>query len=353
MPEEYTPQTQEAVSPKEAYGGREGPQAVPTSNEEFFDVMNSELSREVKFNEETMEGLTTKFTNMKDQYADGDKADQALLEADVVQTGDRMVKGEEFKKNLASLLTESSGIGHDPTGKLAEYSDDMVNIVNGNNEVLYDGNMPGYELHDGWKSMEEIEKLVTSRHVDKSTKALFEASLTNQKRLAESMQVGDYEEFNWQKEYNSVKNNIVENGDIKSLATDKIFGNRVFRDDLLLAVESGTYKDMGLTEEQVNQMDPTPDGKITIEDATDITSKIMQDEDLLKEYLIDYYTKAMEQNYYNNLSPAVRRSVQWKNQSTPQTIKGTPEYKPQTTRGGDIPIKGGVIRNGIFMPNKK
>tara|TARA_R110002020_G_scaffold471145_1_gene697665 strand:+ start:1605 stop:2606 length:1002 start_codon:yes stop_codon:yes gene_type:complete len=330
MPEEeYIPQSQQSVAPIEAYGDRGGPQAVPTSNEDFFSAMDAELNREIKFDEETMEGLTTKFTNMKDQYAEGDKADQALLEADVVQTGGRMVKAEEFKKNLASLCSTDSGIGHNPTEKFAEYTDDIVNIVNGNNEVLYDGNIPGYELHDGWKSMDDIEELVKTRYVDETSSRILSTYIQDQELLASEVQPGEDSTFNWQKNYNKVKNHIIETGDIRSLATDKIFGNRVFKDDLLSAIEMGTYKDMGLTEEQVHQMDPNQDGKITTEDAAQITSNIMQDEDMLKKYLVDYYTKAMEQNYYNNLSPAVRRATQWKNQYTPQTIKAAPTNLPE------------------------
>ena len=79
---------------------------------------------------------------------------------------------------------------------------------------------------------------------------------------------------------------------------------------------------MGIPEAQVQ--DPTPgDGRITSEDAKIISDVIMQDKDMLKDYLAEYYTKALEQNYNNNLSPAIRRNMRM-NQSTPQAIA----YKP-------------------------
>ena len=122
-----------------------------------------------------------------------------------------------------------------------------------------------------------------------------------------------------------------------------MFGERVFRDDLQSAIKLGTYKDMGVPEDQIK--DPTPeDGKITDEDASMITDIILADDDTLKEYLAEYFTKAMEQNWNNNLSPIVRRNKEM-NQYTPQAIQTPPP--PQS-------LKGGVINNeGIFVPHKK
>ena len=332
MSEEYIPQSQQQVDPAQAYGQHEGPQAVPTSNEDFFSLMDSKMNEEPAFPEEQMSALRQKFEGMKVDYANGDKEDQAMLEADVVQTGTRLQTAEQFKVNLASMLTPNSGIGHNPTEKLAEYTDDMINIVNGNNEVTYDGNVPGYELHDGWTSMDDIEKLVKNRYVDEQSKSMFQTIIQDQQQLASSFQPGENAEFNLQKVYSDVKTKIVEMGDTRSLATDRIFGNRVFKDDLMVAIESGTYADFGFDKNQIESMDPNPEDGITPEDVTTIVSSILKDEKMLKEYLTDYYVKAVEQNYYDNLNQDVRREMQWKNQKTPQSKQSGGIYIPQSTR---------------------
>ena len=135
-----------------------------------------------------------------------------------------------------------------------EYTDDMVNIVNGNNEVTYDGNVPGYELHDGWTSMDDIEKLVKNRYVDEQSKSMFQTIIQDQQQLASSFQPGENAEFNLQKVYSDVKTKIVEMGDTRSLATDRIFGNRVFKDDLMTAIESGTYADFGFDKNKIKEL---------------------------------------------------------------------------------------------------
>ena len=319
------------------------------TNEEFSNEMDKEINREPSFPEEMMRSLREKFTVMKDKYANGNKEEQALLEADVVQTGERISKAEMFKTNLASLLSSNSDIGHNPTFKLAEYTNDMLNIVNGNNKPTYDENVPGYKLHDGWKSMEDIEKLVQGRYVDKASRELFTTIVQDQQKLASEIQPGENAEFNWQKAHNTVKTKIIEQGDIRSLATDKIFGNRVFQDDLLSAIQSGTYGELGLDEETIKSMDPTPDGKISTEDAAQITSGILQDGDMLKEYLTDNYVKAMEQNFYDILIPDVRKAQENKTNKSQQTQESATSGKKPTPSW----LKGGTIVDGKFVPSKQ
>jgi len=314
------------------------------SNDKFFNEMDKEINKELSFPEEQMVKLREKFTAMKDKYANGNKEEQALLEADVVQTGDRISKAEMFKIDLASSVSSSSDIGHNPTGILAEYTDDVLNIVNGNNKPTYDGNVPGYELHDGWKSMEDIQNLVKSRYKDVSSKDLFQTMLQDQQKLASNIQPGENAEFNLQKAYSNISTKIIEQGDVRSLATDKIFGNRVFQDDLLSSIQNGTYGELGLDEETIKSMDPTPDGKISPEDATQIVSGILQDSDMLKEYLTDYYVKAMEQNFHDSLNPDVRKAQQTKVNKSQETPVGQRSFQG---------LKGGTIVDGKFVPSTK
>ena len=349
--EEYVPQS---AQPTQEMEPQIQPEVEPITDSSFFQVMKNELNRDVKFSEEEMAALREKFENEKVEYANGDKETQAKLEAGVVQTGERMFNSEEFRKSLASNLDANSGIGHSPTEKLANYTDDMVNIVNGNNEVVYKENMPGYELSDGWKSFNEIDELVKGRYVDETSKSSIQALIEDSTRQASELQANEDATFNYQKEYNNMLEKVVETGDIKSLATDKIFGNRVFKDDLMKSIKMGKYTDIGLTEAQVMELDPTKDGKISHEDAAMITSSILRDDDMLKNYLADYYTKAMEQNYYNNLSPEVRKATQTKQNLDNESKAPTTGLmsRPQLSIQDEVKVKGGVIRNGIFMPDK-
>ena len=332
------------------------------TNEEFTSFMDNKLNEEGSFPQDKIQELTEKYSTMADHFGKLKPNEQALYTAEVNQDGDRISKHEMFKSNLASKLGSSSKLGHNPIEKLNKYAMDMLNIVDGNIDPTYEKNTPGFELSDGtWKSMDDIDRMIDEKNVDEPSKNIFQTMLTDQQAFASEIQKGENADFNFQKNYNKVKTQIIEQGNIKSLATDKIFGNRVFKDDLLSAIEKGTYNELGLDENAIKSMDPTPNNKITPEDAAAIVSGVLEDSDMLTEYLTDYYVKALEQNFYSSLNPDVKQAWELQQQAAKKQFQKTPTgmlSRPQSsTRSfsfeNDIQTNTGVIRNGIFMPNKK
>jgi len=312
MEEEYVPQSQQPVE-------QAAPQAVPNENEMFLKLMNEELNRDPKVTTQEREDLTNKTLELKKDFSNGDKNEQANIQQQTVEMAQMMTVPEEFKKKIAETLTDSENFGHNPVEKLGPMANDIINIINGGSQPIFKDKVPGYEMSDGkWMSMEDITDMVNSMKLDQGSKEGMKVLMNDVVRKAEDVQPGDDPSFNYQKEYNNIKEKIVETGNLASLSMDKIFGNRTFKDDLISAIQKGTYTDMGIPEAQVQ--DPTPeDGRITSEDAKIISGMIMQDETMLKDYLAEYFTKALEQNYNNNLSPASRRNMQT-NQTKPQAV---------------------------------
>ena len=187
-------------------------------------------------------------------------------------------------------------------------TEDFAKMISGQLPVVYKDKKAGHELSNGeWMSFDQITEMLNSKKVDEGSRAGIKALTDDVVRKAEALQPDEDSTFNYQKEFNNVKNKIIEPGNLDSLTYDKIFGNRVFADDLQSAISAGTYEDMGLTKDQVLKLDPTPDGKVSKEDALMITKKIISDKEVLKNYLTEYYTKAMEQNWNNNLSTEVKK----------------------------------------------
>lgn len=313
---------------------------VQLTNDMLIGTAKNELNRDVTQKDQNeLDVLTEEFKKDKEEYANNESA-RASLEKKVVMKGERMFKSDSFKQELASLLTDTENIGHDLVSKFPNNAGDFNSIMDGSLEPTYNNNMPGYELSTGWKSQQEVIDMIKANSVDIKSREGLKVLLDNQKALAEQANETEGASFNWEKEHSNIMQKMVETGDIRSLATDKIFGNRVFKDDLMESIALGSYKDLGLTDEQISKMDPTDDGKVTMEDALYMTSTIMKDEDQLKVYLADYYTKALEQNYYNNLHPDVRSAMDEKNK------------KPNLSTNGGIKVKGGTIQNGVFVPGK-
>ena len=313
--------------------------------------MKDETEREPGFTDEQRDGYIDRFMNEKKIYSstkndsDGKKL-RAKIESGVVKEGEVLVKKEGFRKEMADILSDTSGFGHNPIEKLGGYANDMANIVNGKKNVVYKDEKPGYKMIDGWKSMDQISDEIKGKRIDQASQKGVKALIDDSVRKAENIQPGENSEFNYKKEYNNIKNKIIDTGDLRSLATDKIFGNRVFKDDLQSAITMGTYQEMGLTEEQLKQMDPTPDGRITEEDATAITSHVLGNESMLKDYLAEYYTNAVEQNWNNNLSQEVRNNKKIKTNKK--------NIEEQTKKPQSKILKGGTMNDkGIFIPVKK
>ena len=67
---------------------------------------------------------------------------------------------------------------------------------------------------------------------------------------------------------------------------------------------TATYEDLGvsLSEEEIQALDPTNDGKISFADAMVIFAELMSNKERAKDYVADYYTKFMEQNFNNSIS---------------------------------------------------
>jgi hypothetical protein len=170
--------------------------------------------------------------------------------------------------------------------------------------------------HKTWMSIEEVEELVKENSVDTQSKGAIETMVAQSALTASELQVGENSEFNYQKNYNTVRAQIIEKGNLQSLANNKIIEGRTFKTDLFDAISDVTYEELNieqssiaglsLTKEQIEEMDPSKgDGKITPVDAGVILNEIMNNEDMLKDYLAEYYTNFMEQNWNNNVKKEV------------------------------------------------
>ena len=323
---------------------------MPNTNELINKICQDELERDPNLSQEEMAKLTDEEMANKEKYANSQtNKDKKSLEAQLLEKAQSMTQPEEFRKSIANTISDTGSFGHNPSVKLGDMTEDFAKMISGQLPVVYKDKKAGHELSNGeWMSFDQITEMLNSKKVDEGSRAGIKALTDDVVRKAEALQPDEDSTFNYQKEFNNIKNKIIEPGNLDSLTYDKIFGNRVFNDDLQAAIKSGTYKDLGIQDEQVQ--DPTPeDGKITAEDAKIISEVIVNDKDMLKEYLSEYYTKALEQNWNNNLSQEVRNNKEIKTNKKnieEQTKRPLPQ-RPQPK------VPGAVVVNDTFEPKKK
>ena len=284
------------------------------TNDELNLSMKEGADQQLDLTDKEYATLSEKYMNRKTDYAAAKSDTQGnmvkeMIKREVDADKQYLTKAMDLKTNITSTLTDTNKFGHNPTAKLgSENAEFLSSISKGEIELSFKGKNAGYQMTNGtFMSVDEIQsQLIDANKLDETARKGVKAIIDDSIRQAQDILPGQNSKFNYQKEFNNIKNKIVNNSNLNSLANDKIFGNRVFKEDLTSAISLGTYEKMGLTQDQVFGLDPTKDGNISNEDALAITAEIMKNQDMLKDYLTEYFTKAVEQNYNNNLNEDVK-----------------------------------------------
>lgn len=285
------------------------------TNDELNLSMKEGADQQLDLTDKEYAILSEKYMNRKMDYAAAKNDTQGnmvkeMINREVQADKQYLTKAMDLKTNITSTLTDTNKFGHNPTAKLgAENAEFLSSISKGEIELSFKGKNAGYQMTNGtFMSVDEIQsQLIDANKLDETARKGVKAIIDDSIRQAQDVLPGQNSKFNYQKEFNNIKNKIVNNSNLNSLANDRIFGNRVFKEDLTSAISLGTYEQMGLTQDQVFGLDPTKDGNISNEDALAITAEVMKNQDMLKDYLTEYFTKAVEQNYNNNLSEDVKQ----------------------------------------------
>lgn len=285
------------------------------TNDELNLSMKEGADQQLDLTDKEYAILSEKYMNRKMDYAAAKNDTQGnmvkeMINREVQADKQYLTKAMDLKTNITSTLTDTNKFGHNPTAKLgAENAEFLSSISKGEIELSFKGKNAGYQMTNGtFMSVDEIQsQLIDANKLDETARKGVKAIIDDSIRQAQDVLPGQNSKFNYQKEFNNIKNKIVNNSNLNSLVNDRIFGNRVFKEDLTSAISLGTYEQMGLTQDQVFGLDPTKDGNISNEDALAITAEVMKNQDMLKDYLTEYFTKAVEQNYNNNLSEDVKQ----------------------------------------------
>lgn len=148
-------------------------------------------------------------------------------------------------------------------------------------------------------TMDEIKDHVKGRAKDSDTAAALNTNISSGGEKARNLKEGDSLEFNREEAKNRYTK-MVDNTDPYKLAEKKMVGNTSWKQDLTEKLQSMEYKEF-IDEATVKQLDPTDDGKISESDAKSIVNKIMDDKEMLKGYLTDYFTIYEEREFKANI----------------------------------------------------
>jgi len=321
------------------------------TNEQFNHVMREQT--------EAIPGLTPsqrskffeKYMNLKEIYANAHNdtrgnEKKAEITQQVQKDKSDTDRHIQLKDHISDIVLDQAVAGN-IFNKLGEQNSLLLaSIVNGTIELESEENKPGYYDFGGkFFSIEEIQDIVDSSKKDEASAAGIKALVENVERQASNVKEGDSYEFDYQREYNNVLNKIVDNGDLNSLSKDQIFGDRIFENDLKKVISDETYAGINVDPGEGSPFTKTDN--IIEDDVNMIAANIMQDQETHKKYLAEYFTNAMAQNWHHNLPMKIKNLI--KNKKETSADSSNPSSKKLS---GDIETNNGVIRNGVFMPNK-
>ena len=158
-------------------------------------------------------------------------------------------------------------------------------------------------------TMDEIKEHVKSRAKDQQAANTLEANIVNGATRAKTLKEGDSLEFDREEAKNRYSK-ILDTTDLYKAATKNMIGNTSFDQDLMEKLKSMEYSQLGIDDATVNRLDPTDDGTISEDDARVIVDKILDDEEMLKGYLTDYFTLYEEREFKNNMPKDLKESIQ-------------------------------------------
>ena len=158
-------------------------------------------------------------------------------------------------------------------------------------------------------TMDEIKEHVKSRAKDQQAANTLEANIVNGATRAKTLKEGDSLDFDREEAKNRYSK-ILDTTDLYKAATKNMIGNTSFDQDLMEKLKSMEYSQLGIDDATVNRLDPTDDGTISEDDARVIVDKILDDEEMLKGYLTDYFTLYEEREFKNNMPKDLKESIQ-------------------------------------------
>tara|TARA_R100001591_G_scaffold55455_1_gene65276 strand:- start:8780 stop:9742 length:963 start_codon:yes stop_codon:yes gene_type:complete len=260
-------------------------------------------------NEDQQNQIANTLKDMKQEYlSTDDKIQKGKLNEKILGFYNAIIQGETFIYETSDAIAD--------TNTFSKHSYDTLNpdvkavlpdILNKKTYPIIKGGKTGYEVNGNFMTLGQIQDEVQKARIDKSSINKYNVLLTDVIKNASKIESSEFSDFNFKKTRANVYDNLVTQGNAKSMANNPLIGNRVFKDDLEKEIVKGTYKDFGITDDMI--VDPTPaDNKITDEDAKIIYKAIEQDEELLTNALADYLTQNLADNHYTNLKPEVQKN---------------------------------------------
>ena len=302
----------------------------------FNEFAEWELTRTPGMTDAEVDDKAAKLMEMKSEYMLGDNISRAKIMRHMSDMKSQQQELDEAKKTFAEAAKNkdiNSEFAISDEGQL------LIDHMKNGSTVWQDG-VEGYLIDiDGEQKFYDssgLLELVKQQSFDTQSSDMlheYARDIVDRSKSTELVN-GKATQFDWDAEFRKVKGSFVRKGTPRSLAKDEIIPGRTFYDDFMGHLQEGTYSQLGVTMDVANQVDPNTDGdpdRISPDDAQVIVDALLDDEDLSTQYLANYYTRFLEQNWNGVQNKMLQQTT-----TLPQNQLTNMDINQNTYQGGDI-----------------
>ena len=272
----------------------------------FRDASNTILDRGSNLGNKDKEYLIKNLEIGKKKYLEAgekkDKKGQSMVMSEIPNAEKQWDQIVDFRKGIA-IAAQDEQYGISEQFKVSSQGQDVAAILTGDNQPFANSDgVYGYLMtnpqtgNKNWMSLRNIGSLVKSQSFDKNSKKIIQAMGQD---MYDRSQLEDAGEFDREGVRRKVRSSIIDRGNIRSLTSDKMLDDS-FENNLASVVKGISYKNLGIDKE----------GNLDDNDAKQIVGTMLMDKETHLNYLTDYYTDFMAQNWRPKKKNSKKEKVQ-------------------------------------------
>ena len=317
---------------------------------EWDKLANAAIEDSQYMTEDEYSTLTKQLEADRELFINASKEEKAILLNNMETKRDEIENVKNFRVTLSTSATEEDGIKGNQDWLLSSDGMEYKDILSGNKSMIEQEGKYGYMMYDAsiqenrksrlteleaelliatdsgddasdikteietltseineadinprgdqtFMTVYDMEQVINHQSFDREINNKAVEFATNAQTLGASVPQGSAANFNYESTETLVTNEIINKGNIRSLTYDKHIGGVSFAENLQKAINNKTYAELGIDEATLNAEDPTPDGVISESDAEVITQKLLNNKNMVKDYLTTYFTNFIQKNY--------------------------------------------------------
>ena len=222
----------------------------------------------------------------------GNKKDKTLAIRDLNLLADGYQKWDALREKTADYQLDKDE-GFTDWFKTNPNNKDYFDILSGKVKMSIENGVSGAYINGKFMSVDSIEREIEKGKIDTEFKTKFENTRAYWVDISSDIVEGQNKDFPLQ-QVNSQYLTLLDNHNLQSVASTKLFGNTNFIEDryakLIDPNQGETYESLGITEDMIKNTNVNVKDGISPEEGLTLINALMNNEDALKQELAEYLT---------------------------------------------------------------